>query len=79
MFAISQALKGLKTSNNKPMENVVYSNVVYSTDIFVLTYRSLRKFAKSDYLFRPVCLLSVRSSAWNNSSLKGQIFLKMLS
>ena len=58
MFAISQALKGQKTSNNKAMENVVYWEQWRSTYVFdfVLTFKPLRKFAKNDYCVRPVYL-----------------------
>ena len=44
-------------------------------DIKLGIFRRVRKIAKSDYLFRHVCL-SVCPSAWNNSASTGRIFMK---
>jgi len=58
MFAISQALKGQKISNNRTLRNAVYWEQWRCAEVFdfVLSFRSLRNFAKSKYL---VCLVCV--------------------
>ena len=58
------------------LQQICKKTRAFQAAFHTLVLRRVRKIAMSDYYLRHVCPSTVRLSAWNNSALTGQIFIK---